>query len=204
MKEIILSSSRNQIRARYYSFTGVQHSCESASHGTWSRHAPKPKLLDERCKYQKGVANSGSRKGVLEMAETCCKALPALMAPSILAVSSCLTGRLHRNPAARESTSSEERNKPKSVSEMRQSRAAQLGRDHLALVGNSTRGHLFLAKYRDMLLIKEGVIRIITSVQFDETRKKWTVRAACAKCTNTTVESTKWIPQHRMRYLSRG
>jgi hypothetical protein len=64
---------------------------------------------------------------------------------------------------------------------MRQSKAAQLGRAHLALVGNSTRGHLFLAKYRDVLLIKEGVTRIITSVQFDETRKKWTVRAACAK-----------------------
>jgi hypothetical protein len=59
--------------------------------------------------YQKGVANSGSRKGVLEMVETCCKTLPALMVPSILAVSSWLAGRLQRNPAARESASSEER-----------------------------------------------------------------------------------------------
>jgi hypothetical protein len=104
--------------------------------------------------------------------ETRCKTLLALMVPSILAVSSWLAGRLQRNPAARESASSEERNKPKSVSEMRQSKAAQLGRDHLALVRNSTRGHLFLAKYRDVLLTKEGVTRIITSVQFDETRKK--------------------------------
>jgi hypothetical protein len=94
------------------------------------------------------------------------------MVPSILAVSSWLAGRLKRNPAARESASSEERNKPKSVSEMRQSRAAQLGRDYLALVGNSKKGHLFLAKYRDVLIIKEGVTRIITSVQFDENRKK--------------------------------
>jgi hypothetical protein len=36
----------------------------------------------------KGVANSGDRKGVLEMMESCFKKLPALAVPSILAVSS--------------------------------------------------------------------------------------------------------------------
>jgi hypothetical protein len=130
--------------------------------------------------YQKGVANSGSRKGVLEMVETCFKMLPALMVPSIQAVSSWLAGRLARDPA-KESTSREERTKPKSVSETRQSKAATLAREHSKMVKDSTRGHLFLAKYRDVLLIKDGVTRIITSVQFDETKKKWTVRAARAK-----------------------
>jgi hypothetical protein len=46
---------------------------------------------------------------------------------------------------------------------------------------DSTRGSLFLAKYRDVLLIKDGVTRIITSVQFDETRSIWTVRTARTK-----------------------
>jgi hypothetical protein len=117
--------------------------------------------------FQKGVANAGSRKGVLEMVETCCKMLPVLMIPSIQAVSSWLAVRLQKK--APESTSRKKRNKPKSVSEMRQWKADVLAREHLPLVKDSTRGNLFLAKYRDVLLIKEGVTRIITSVQFDET-----------------------------------
>jgi hypothetical protein len=51
-------------------------------------------------------------------------------------------------------------------------------------VKDSTRDHLFLAKYRDVLLRRDDVTRIITSVQFDENEKKWTVRAARAKMHN--------------------
>jgi hypothetical protein len=90
-----------------------------------------------------------------------------------------LAGRLQKKTAP--AASGVERIKPKSLSEMRQSRATTLAKEHFALVKDSTRGHLFLAKYRDVLLRKDGVTRIITSVHFDETQKKWTVRAARAK-----------------------
>jgi hypothetical protein len=125
---------------------------------------------------------------VLEMVETCCKTLPALMVPSILAVSSWLASRLQKNPAP--AASGVKKIKPKSVSEMRQSKAPILSKEHFARVKDSTRDHLFLAKYRDVLLRRDGVTRIVTSVQFDENKEKWTVRAARA-CTNTTAESTK-------------
>jgi hypothetical protein len=61
---------------------------------------------------------------------------------------------------------------------MRQTKAPVLSKEHFALLKDATRGHLFLAKYRDVLLRSDGVTRIITSVHFDE---KWTVRAARAK-----------------------
>jgi hypothetical protein len=37
--------------------------------------------------FLKGIANSGNRKGVLEMMETCFRQLPTLRVPSIQAVS---------------------------------------------------------------------------------------------------------------------
>jgi hypothetical protein len=41
--------------------------------------------------------------------------------------------------------------------------------------------HMFLAKYRDVLLVKDNATRIITSLHFDVDRSVWTVLAACAK-----------------------
>ena len=86
----------------------------------------------------------GSRKGVLLMVETCCKTLPVLMIPSILAVSTWLASRLQKNAAP--AASGVERSKPKSISEMRQSKAPTLSKEHFALVKDSTRGHWFLMK----------------------------------------------------------
>jgi hypothetical protein len=86
-------------------------------------------------------------------------------------VSSWLASRLKRDPQL-ESTSQEDRSKPKSESEGQQNRAGTLE--------DSKGAHLFLAKYRDVLLVKDDVTRIITSVQFDETRSVWTVNAARA------------------------
>jgi hypothetical protein len=57
---------------------------------------------------------------------------------------------------------------------------------------------LFLAKYRDVLLRKDDVTRIIASVQFDETRSVWTVGAACAKLHKYDSRIYKWIPKRQM------
>jgi hypothetical protein len=130
--------------------------------------------------FLKGVTNSGDRKGVLEMVETCLKKLPVLAVPSIQAVSSWLASRLKRDPQLNSTSQQEDRSKPKSESEGQQTRAGTLSVPHFAMVKDSKGAHLFLAKYRDVLLVKDNVTRIITSVQFDETRSVWTVNAARA------------------------
>jgi hypothetical protein len=125
--------------------------------------------------FQKGVTNSSNRKGVLEMVETCMNTLPVLMTPSIQAVSSWLAGRLKKEP------SSGRANKPKSLAGWRQAQAETLSNPHYQARSDETKRHLFLAKYRDVLLVKDGVTRIITSVQFDAARSTWAVLAARAK-----------------------
>jgi hypothetical protein len=47
-------------------------------------------------------------------------------------------------------------------------------------IGDSTKQHLFLAKYLDILLIKDDVTRIVTGVNFTEDRACWTLTAATA------------------------
>jgi hypothetical protein len=137
-------------------------------------------LLDGE--FLKGVANSGDRKGVLEMVESCFKKLPALAIPSISAVSSWLAGRLQKQKGPlRESASGEERIKPKSESEGQQFRAGKLSQAQFGMVKDVKGVHMFLSKYLGVLLVKDNVTRIITSLHFDETRSVWTVLAARAK-----------------------
>jgi hypothetical protein len=91
-----------------------------------------------------------------------------------------VANRLTRRPV-RESTSGEERRKPKSESKGQQFRAGALSNAQFGMVKDVKGVHIFLAKYRDVLLVKDSVTRIITSLHFDEARSVWTVLAACAK-----------------------
>lgn len=49
--------------------------------------------------------------------------------------------------------------------------------DQKSAVEDATKRHLFLAKYRDVVLIKDGVTYIITGVEFSSEREVWTVAA---------------------------
>jgi hypothetical protein len=84
----------------------------------------------------------------------------ALMVPSILAVSSWLAGRLQKKTAP---AAGSRGIKPEALSEMRQSRATTLAKEHFALVKDHKRSFVS-AKYRDVLLRKDGVgsLRLFT------------------------------------------
>jgi hypothetical protein len=47
-------------------------------------------------------------------------------------------------------------------------------------IGDSTKQHLFLTKYLDILLIKDNVTRIVTGVNFTVDRACWTLTTATA------------------------
>jgi hypothetical protein len=108
------------------------------------------------------------------------------MVSPILAVSSWLAGRLQQNPAP--AASGVEKTKPKSLSEMRQTKAPVLSKEHFELGKESTRGYLFLAKYRDVLLRSDGVTRIIGLFSLT---KNGLSALPVQKCTNTTAEALK-------------
>jgi hypothetical protein len=156
-------------------------------------------ILEEQ--FKKGVEKSSNRKGVLEMVEECGKIVPELMAPSVHDVNSWLSSRLAREKKDQNSSTSPTRKKKrnKTQREKRLEEAAvikvaqrpQIGdstKQHLflakyldiLLIGDSTKQHLFLAKYLDILLIKDNVTRIVTYVNFTVNRACWTLTAATA------------------------
>jgi hypothetical protein len=113
-----------------------------------------------------------NRKGVLEMVEECGKIVPELMAPSMHDVNSWLSSRLARKKRT------EERNKTQR--EKRQEEAAVIKVAQRPQIGDSTKHHLFLAKYLDILLIKDDITRIVTGVNFTVDRARGTLIAASA------------------------
>ena len=136
-------------------------------------------ILEE--KFQKGVEKSSNPKGVLEMVEECGKIVPELMAPSVHDINSWLSSRLAREKKDRNSSTSAgptlKKKIKKTEREKRQEEAAVAQRPQ---IGDSTKQHLFLAKYLDILLIKDDVTRIVTGLNFTVDRAWWTLTAAIA------------------------
>jgi hypothetical protein len=139
-------------------------------------------ILEEQ--FQKGVEKSSNRKGVLEMVEECGKTVPELMAPSVHDVNSWLSSRLAREKKDQNSSTSagptRTKKRNKTQREKRQEEAAVIKMDQRPQIGDSTKQHLFLAKYLDILLIKDDVTRIVTGVNFTVDRACWTLTAATA------------------------
>ena len=134
--------------------------------------------------FAKGEKKSSNRKGVLEMVETCSNTLPVLLVPSIQAVSSWLAGRLKQTSDALDGSegSSSKSNKPKRFAEeWQQSSAEVLTESQRKAATDQTKEHLFLATYQGVLLVKDGITRMITSVKFDAMRRIWVVLAARAE-----------------------
>jgi hypothetical protein len=74
----------------------------------------------------------------------------------------------------------ERRKGTKTQREKRQEEAAVIKKDQRPQIGDSTKQHLFLAKYLDILLIKDDVTRIATGLNFAVDRACWTLTAATA------------------------
>jgi hypothetical protein len=135
--------------------------------------------------FQLGVTRSSNRKGVLEMVEECGKTMPKLMAPAIHEVSSWLSSRLAKdNKKSNEAGSSaaqKETQRIKSPGEKRQKDAAVMKRYQKDSLRDASKQHLFLAKYLGILLMKSGVIMIVTTAKFSADRKIWLLTANTAK-----------------------
>jgi hypothetical protein len=71
-----------------------------------------------------------------------------------------------------------QRNTPR---EKRQKEAAIMNASHTARLKDGTKHHLFLAKYLGILLIKDGVTRIVTAATFSNARSIWLLTATTVK-----------------------
>ena len=148
-------------------------------------------ILEEQ--YEKGVANSSNRKGVLEMLEACETRVPILLCPSVNSVSGWLSNRLILAKKPQETKqkkleSEEERKKklarkksPKSVIERRQEAAVKISKEHFPLRSNPSTKHLFIAKYIDIHLMMNAVVRVCTGLEFHD--ECWHLTTALAKRT---------------------
>jgi hypothetical protein len=128
------------------------------------------KILEEL--FQKGVTNSSNRKGIQEMVEECKKKLPMLLAPTQAEVSSWLSSRLQKEKRAMnglEPAASTQR-EPKTMFEKKQADAQSISKVHQAERSNPENEDLWLAKYLGVVMIVEGITRIVTSVEFHVVR----------------------------------
>jgi hypothetical protein len=75
------------------------------------------------------------------------------------------------------------RGKAKSTFEKKQLEAEKISNPHNTQRGNGNpqKTHLWLAKYLDVILTKDGARRIVTSVQFSRTSNVWQVKTKLAK-----------------------
>jgi hypothetical protein len=156
-------------------------------------------ILEEQ--YEKGVANSSNRKGVLEMVEACESRVPLLLLPSINSVSGWLSNRLilaKKPPETKQkkSESEEEKKKkptgkksPKSVFERRQEAAVKISKDHFPLRLDASKKHLFIAKYIDIHLVIDTVVRVCTGLQFHD--GCWHLMTALAN--RSEIDDREWI-----------
>jgi hypothetical protein len=155
-------------------------------------------ILEEQ--YEKGVANSSNRKGVLEMVEACESRVPLLLLPSINSVSGWLSNRLilakKPEPKPEKSKSEEEKKKkpaikksPKSVFERRQEAAVKISKEHFPLRSDPSKKHLFIAKYIDIHLVIDTVVRVCTGVEFHD--GCWHLSTDLAK--RSEIDDREWI-----------
>jgi hypothetical protein len=155
-------------------------------------------ILEEQ--HQKGVANSSNRKGVLEMVEACESRVPLLLLPSIQSVSGWLSNRLSlaKKPETKhEKKATEEQKKKKaavkksskSVFERRQEAAVTISKEHFPLRNDLSKYHLFVAKYIDMHLVIDAVVRVCTGVEFHH--GFWCLSTALAK--RSEIDDREWI-----------
>jgi hypothetical protein len=156
-------------------------------------------ILEEQ--YEKGVANSSNRKGVLEMLEACETRVPLLLCPSVNSVSGWLSNRLilaKKPPETKQKKpeSEEEKKKkparkksPKSVFERRQEAAVKISKEHFPLRLDASKKHLFIAKYIDIHLMIDMVVRVCTGLEFHD--GCWHLKTALAK--RSEIDDREWI-----------
>jgi hypothetical protein len=118
------------------------------------------------------------------MVEECGKIVPELMAPSVHDVNSWRSSRLARQKKEQKHGTNagptRKKTRNKTQREKRQEEAAVIKVAQRPQIGDSTKHHLFLAKYLNILLIKDDITRIVTSVNFTVDRACWTLTAATA------------------------
>ena len=132
-----------------------------------------------------GVEWSSNRKCVLEMVEECGKVMPKLMAPAVHEINSWLSSRLSKEKKATQTptdpSAAQAKKRNKTVREKRQDEAAVMKKDQKDCLQDITKKHLLIAKYLDILLIKDDVTRIVTAVTFSVERSIWVLSAKPAK-----------------------
>lgn len=145
------------------------------SRTTSSLDDPVKAILEKQ--YQKGIAKASNRKGVLEMVEACEKVLPLLLRPDVHEVNSWLSSRLKQDKASSTSSDDKRESANRTLREKRQHDASVLKREQSMAARDDSKYHLFLAKYRDVLLLKGNDVMIVTDVKFDQVGKVWKVVA---------------------------
>jgi hypothetical protein len=134
--------------------------------------------------FEKGVTDTSNRKGILEMVEQCARQLPKLLVPTIMAVSSWLSGRLEhekkKGPNAEQSNGGSQKQPryPKSYQRKRQENAAIVTNAENEKKAVATVFHLFQAKYMGILLIKDETTRVVNSVRYSNSEKLWLLDTA--------------------------
>jgi hypothetical protein len=157
-------------------------------------------ILEEQ--YEKGVANSSNRKGVLEMLEACETRVPLLLCPSINSVSGWLSNRLilakkppetkEKKPESEEEKKSKKparKKSPKSIFERRQEAAVKISKEHFPLRSDPSKKHLFIAKYIDIHLMIDTIVRVCTGLEFHD--GCWHLTTAFA--TQGEMDDREWI-----------
>jgi hypothetical protein len=139
--------------------------------------------------FDKGVANSGERKGMFEMEEAVQRQVPWTVCPSVYKIGAWVSSHIQKQKktaAASDGEGTEGTGRArgtKTAFQRRQEDAGVLrvGERPLVAVNSPSNEEVLRAKYAGVALVHRGELHAVTDVVFCATKGAWCVRIAAAE-----------------------